>query len=119
MYFWALSYKTKRLIFEPVPATTSTNDFGLIVDQLRDQYAYAQGFWTCMMAMCSAVARPYQATPESASATRQALGAEGLMEIPGPRSRRLSAAERSQLEVKTNAAKMYGPRPLLRCEVSR
>jgi hypothetical protein len=80
--------------------------FALLAEQLRDQCSFAQGFVACALAVCSTRPRPYTATPTSASATRRELKALGLNDVPGPRSERLTAAQRRELEAKENARRM-------------
>jgi hypothetical protein len=70
--------------------------------QFVDWTLQALCFWEGVQAMAAlATQRPYQATPESAVATRRSLGAVGLRFG----SRRLSADERAWEAAKIESAK--------------
>jgi hypothetical protein len=93
-----------------VTNTSAHESFGLFVDQCTYRVCTAQGFaqgmQVAMAMLAGAQPKPYVASAESGSLTRQALGAMGVENVPGPRSRRLSAAERAQIEATRKARAM-------------
>lgn len=88
-----------------VTNTNTDEQFAQFVDRCAQALAFWQGVQ--LMAMVAASqSRPYVATAESSAATRQALGAEGLTHVPGPRSVRLTAAERRDQEHKDRCRRL-------------
>jgi hypothetical protein len=91
-------------------ARNDSADFALFIDSTIAAYDFVAGMSAMATAFAAAqrTARPapYTATPESGAATRQVLGAHGITNIPGPRSSRMTAAQRREVETKVAAARL-------------